>query len=144
MTTGGVEERPFAASVRRAGGPYSTALDCMAGSESGSCAYGERRWNPAARAGPCVGTPSSGCWHARCPNRRREGDQCELRGLLEQVSRLLDTTGVVDAGDLHGRVGAAGLQAAHEVAADAAEAVDGHLQLGISHLCSTDTVGMSG
>jgi hypothetical protein len=57
---------------------------------------------------------------------------------LQEVGRLLHTTGVVDGDDLHGRVGAAGLQAAHEVAANAAEAVDGHLQLSLGHLSAKD------
>lgn len=49
--------------------------------------------------------------------------------VLEQVRGLLDASGVVDDGDVEERVGAAALDAAEEVAADAAEAVDGDVDL---------------
>ena len=52
--------------------------------------------------------------------------------VLEQVGGLLDTAGVVDGDNLEEGVGAS-VPAAEEVAANAAESVDGDLDLGLSH-----------
>ena len=62
----------------------------------------------------------------------RQGAGC-MAGWTPGSPHLLDAAGVIDGDDVQQRVLPA-VPAAQEVATDAAEAVDGHLQLGTGHL----------
>ena len=73
--------------------------------------------------GPGLRTSAGGRAHLHVGVELTKG-----RVILEQVRRLLGSTGVVDADDLEVGLPAAVL-AAQELAADAAEAVDGDLEL---------------